>query len=181
MIIRVVPVGMLMTNCYLVMDEATKEGMIIDPGARAERILDTVKELEMNVKYICFTHGHYDHVMAAHEIKEITNCQILINDADAWLLKKEEMSKFGKYTTAKYVEVAPDGFLKDGDIIKLGQLEFEVLSTPGHSDGCICLICQDVIFSGDTLFKGTCGRCDLVTGSLEKMYQIGRASCRERV
>ena len=89
---------------------------------------------------------------------------------DLSLLKKEEVTKFGRYTTANYVEVTPDVILKDGDKIQVGELTFDVINTPGHSNGSICIVCEDVIFAGDTLFKGTCGRCDLVNGDLNKMY-----------
>ena len=170
MVINIATVGMLMTNCYIVMDETTKEAAVIDPGARSEKILAIIKDMGANVKYIIFTHAHYDHIMAAHEVQQATNAKIAIHADDAYLLKKEEVTKFGRYTTAKYVEVTPDVILNDGDIIEVGNLKFDVISTPGHSNGSICLVCEDVIFAGDTLFKGTCGRCDLVNGDLNKMY-----------
>lgn len=170
MVISVATVGMLMTNCYIVMDETTKEAVVIDPGARSEKILSIIKDMDADVKYIIFTHAHYDHIMASYDVQQATNAKIAVHADDAYLLKKEEVTKFGRYTTAKYVEVTPDIILKDGDTIKVGNLKFDVMSTPGHSNGSICLVCEDVIFSGDTLFKGTCGRCDLVNGDLSKMY-----------
>ncbi|MBR4879031.1 MAG: MBL fold metallo-hydrolase [Clostridia bacterium] len=170
MVINVLQVGMLMTNCYIAMDEATKEAIVVDPGAREDKILAAIKDMGADVKYIVFTHSHYDHIMAAHEVWKATGAKIAVHKDDAYLLKKEEVTKFGKFTTAKYVEVTPDVLLEDGDKIQVGNLTFDVLNTPGHSNGSICLVCEDVIFAGDTLFKGTCGRCDLVNGDLNKMY-----------
>lgn len=170
MVINVVTVGMLMTNCYIAMDEETKDAIVIDPGARAEKIIAAINDMGANVKYIVFTHAHYDHIMAAHEVLEATGAKVAIHKDDAYLLKKEEVTKFGRYTTANYVEVTPDVILEDGDKIQVGELTFDVINTPGHSNGSICIVCEDVIFAGDTLFKGTCGRCDLVNGDLNKMY-----------
>lgn len=170
MIIKVVPVGMLLTNCYVVMDENTNKAMVVDPGGRANKIMGVIRELKADVKYITFTHGHFDHIMAAHEVQKETGAKVLIHEADAKLLPKDVVTKFGKYTTASYQEVTPDILLKDGDKIELGSLCFDVLNTPGHSNGSICLVCEDVLLSGDTLFKGTCGRCDLVDGDIDKMY-----------
>lgn len=169
MIVKKIPVGMLLTNCYLVCDEQTKEAIVIDPGSKPEKILEQIAELGCTVKYIVFTHGHYDHIVAAHYIQEPTGALIAMHQGDSSWLAADVVASRGRYTTAGYVEVKPDILLDDGDVLKVGNLEFKVLSTPGHSSGCICLVCEDYIFTGDTLFKGQCGRCDLTGGDFQSM------------
>ncbi len=169
--IRSIPVGMLLTNCYILKDDKTDIAAVIDPGGKAEKILAEIDEMRADVKYIIFTHGHYDHILAAHAIQQATGAEILIHELDSEYLKKDFVTTFGKYTTASYIEVTPDRLLKDGDKIELGSLTLDVINTPGHTNGSICLLCEDVMFSGDTLFKGTCGRCDLTGGDINKMYQ----------
>lgn len=171
MIVKVLPVGMLRTNCYIVADEYMKEAVVIDPGSKPEKILDALEELDVSVKYIVFTHGHYDHIVAAHYVQQPTGARLLMHKGDEPYLTTEAVSKHGRYTTAGYVEVHPDDFLADGDTFTVGDLEFQVLNTPGHSPGSICLLCGEYMFSGDTLFKGTCGRWDLIGGDQDTMMQ----------
>ena len=171
MIVKVLPVGMLRTNCYIVADEYMKEAVVIDPGSKPEKIMEALDELDVTVKYIVFTHGHYDHIVAAHYVQQPTEARILMHRADEPYLTKDAVSKYGRYTTAGYVEVHPDEFLEDGDTFTVGDLEFRVISTPGHTPGSICLVCGDYLFAGDTLFKGTCGRWDLVGGDEDAMMK----------
>ena len=136
--IKTVKVGMLQTNCYLLVSE--KELLVIDPGAEADRILEEIKKIAAKAKYIINTHNHFDHISANKEVKEKTGAEILVG-------------------------------LKEGDEIKIGKAFLKVLHTPGHAEESICLLGDDFIFTGDTLFKDGFGRTDLAGGSEEKMKE----------
>lgn len=157
-----------LTNCYIVADEETKEAFIIDPGAEAEKIIEMVKILKVKVKYIILTHCHGDHIGALNEIKEKLEGQILIHRAEAEGLYKEEIN-LSYYIGIDSPELEADSRLDDKDKIHLGNIEFEIIHTPGHTKGGICIYCKEhkMIFTGDTLFRGTWGRTDLPTGSFE--------------
>ena len=170
MIIKPVIVGWLRTNCYIVGDEATKTCAIIDPGQKADQILEAVAELGYEVKLILLTHGHYDHVMAVPQIVKATGAKVYIHKKDQWLLECDEVLRYG--TRAEGYSVPHiDGFLEDGQTIALGSLTFKVLHTPGHTAGCCVFLCEEAMFSGDTLFQECCGRTDLETGSLEDILR----------
>lgn len=163
MIIERLEVGHLATNCYLVGDEATRAGMVIDPGDDSPVILKRTEALGLNIKVIVLTHAHFDHIGAVKGIKSATNAELLIHVADAQALTSGHSSAalFG-YAIP---EVPPaDRMLNDGDNILLGDSSFRVLHTPGHTPGGICLEGGGVVFSGDTLFKNSIGRADLPGG-----------------
>ena len=170
MIIKPVIVGWLRTNCYIVGDEATKTCAIIDPGQKADQILAAVNELGYEVKLILLTHGHYDHVMAVPQIVKATGAKVYIHKKDQWLLECDEVLRYGTRAEG-YTVPHIDGFLEDGQTIPLGSLNFKVLHTPGHTAGCCVFLCEDAMFSGDTLFQECCGRTDLETGSLEDILR----------
>ncbi|MFC2019586.1 MBL fold metallo-hydrolase [Chloroflexota bacterium] len=163
MIIRKLVVGPLATNCYLVGAEATKAGMIIDPGGSAGEILDAVKGLELQIGLIVMTHGHIDHIGALEEVRKATGAEVAIHQDDAFYLEERPVSAvFG----LPYPDCSPpDRLLKDGDIIDIDELSFEVLHTAGHSPGGICLLGNGVLFSGDTLFNYGIGRSDFPGGN----------------
>lgn len=170
MILKKLIVGPLETNCYIVGSEASKEGMVIDPGAEAKGILENVNDLELNVKYIVLTHGHMDHVGALQEVKEATGAEIAIHTGDAEAIRGQHwsfgVSAFGlSYPTPP----RPDRLLQGGDSIDIGDLHFLVLHTPGHSPGSICLLGHGVVFSGDTLFNYGIGRTDIPGGSSRQL------------
>ena len=159
MILKKLVVGPLSSNCYIVGSEASKEGMIIDPGDEAEVILRNVKDLGLEIKSIVLTHGHIDHIGALKEVKEATGAEVAIQTDEGKSLQGQSLSTMLglSYPTP----LPPDRLLKDGDSIDIGDLHFLVLHTPGHSPGCICLLGQGVVFSGDTLFNYGIGRADL--------------------
>jgi len=159
MILKNLVVGPLAANCYIVGSEASKEGMIIDPGDEAEVILRNVKDLGLEIKSIVLTHGHIDHIGALKEVKEATGAEVAIQTDEGKSLQGQSLSTMLglSYPTP----LPPDRLLKDGDSIDIGDLHFLVLHTPGHSPGCICLLGQGVVFSGDTLFNYGIGRADL--------------------
>ena len=144
--------GRLQTNCYVVWAEDSNTCAVIDPGDEAARILRTIEGRGLQVEAILLTHGHFDHVGAVKEISKATGCKVYMNIKD--LALPEGLTAGSLYYTDNYTGT-----------VTAGGLTFTVLDTPGHSEGSVCLMCGDVIFSGDTLFAGTCGRTDLPTGS----------------
>lgn len=155
-------VGPIMTNCYILIDEESKKTAVIDPGEDADRILAALREEDSQVEYILLTHGHYDHTTAVPELHAaLPQARIYIHQADA----NGAGSKL--FPLASQVE---DLLLYDeGDTLALGGLTIQVLHTPGHSPGSVTLQVEDVLFSGDTLFAGSCGRTDLQGGSYAQM------------
>ena len=170
MLIKHVIVGWLQTNCFILGDEETRTCAIIDPGQKAEKILEAVNELGYEVKMILLTHGHYDHVMAVPQIVEKTGAKAYIHKKDEWLLACEEVLRYGTRAEG-YSVPRVDGYLEDGQILKLGSLDIRVLHTPGHTAGCCVFLCGEAMFSGDTLFQECCGRTDLETGRLEQILR----------
>ena len=167
MILKNLVVGPLAANCYIVGSESNKEGMIIDPGAEAEVILRKVKDLELDIKSIVLTHGHIDHIGALKEVKETTGAEVAIHTDEAQALQEKSVSTL---LGLSYPTPLPaDRLLKDGDSMDIGDLHFLVLHTPGHSPGCICLLGEGIIFSGDTLFNYGVGRADLPGGSYSQL------------
>ena len=158
MILRKMELGSFGTNCYIVGDEVTKEGMIIDPGEDASEILKQVSALGLTIKLIVLTHSHIDHIGALAEVKKATGAEIAIHETEApFLLKQPWRMEFMPPTPPS----PPAGrLLKEGDTITVGKLKFKVLHTPGHTIGGICLLGIGVVFSGDTLFNFSVGRAD---------------------
>lgn len=155
------------TNCYIVEDEKTKETMVIDPGGEPEKIIGMLDSLGIDkLKYIYLTHCHGDHFGGIRELKEQKGGKILIHRDDAEGLYKPEIS-LTYYIGMDDIKLEADSRVDEGDIIHLGNMQFKVIHTPGHTKGGTCLYCEKegMLFSGDTLFKGTWGRTDLPTSS----------------
>jgi len=158
MILRKMELGDFGANCYLVGDEDTKEGMIIDPGADGGSIMKQVKVLGPNIKIIVLTHSHIDHVGGLADVKKATGAVIAIHENEApFLLKQPRLMEFMPPTPPS---PPADRLLKDGDVITVGKLKFKVLHTPGHTSGGICLLGDGIVFTGDTLFNYSIGRAD---------------------
>jgi hydroxyacylglutathione hydrolase len=157
-IIETLQLGMIAANCYIVADEDTKEGMIIDPGDEPERVVRRIKELSVNVKYIVLTHGHPDHIGGVKGVKDATDGEILIHENEAGTL--EPSGRRGGFGFPMGETAPADRTLKGGESLDIGDLHFMVLHTPGHSPGGICLYGEGVVFSGDTLFNFGIGRYD---------------------
>lgn len=155
------------TNCYIVEDEESKETMVIDPGGEADKIIDMLDTLGIDkLKYIYLTHCHGDHFGAILEVKAKKGGKVLIHRDDAEGLYNPAIS-LTYYIGMDDIELEADSRVDEGDIIHLENLEFKVIHTPGHTKGGTCLYCKEegLLFSGDTLFKGTWGRTDLPTSS----------------
>ena len=152
--VNVMQVGPIGTNCYILKDETTGKAAVIDPGDEPVRILAALKEDGAEVTHILLTHGHYDHTTAVPELeKALPQAAIYIHHADA----------NGAGNTLFPLAGQVDGlnFYDEGDHIPVGSLDVQVLHTPGHSKGSVTLKVGDVLFTGDTLFCGSCGRTDL--------------------
>ncbi len=174
MIIERLPVGPIEANCYIVADEKTKEGLVIDPGDDAPVILKRILQLGLNIKYIVLTHSHFDHVSAAGAVKKATGAKLMMHQDDADTLNDSLLARLAGFVLHKVPE--PDMLLKGWEDIAIGELHFTVLHVPGHSPGCIALYGQDVIFTGDILFEGSIGRTDLPGGNYDQI--IDSINCR---
>lgn len=144
------------TNCYIVWGEDAAECVVIDPGYEPERVLAQVKRLGKTLRAILLTHGHFDHVGGVKTIAAETGCDVY--------LSIRELTMPPQLTAGKLLYTQPYG---QGDTLTLAGMTFQVLPTPGHTPGSVCLMTGDVLFSGDTLFAGSCGRTDLPGGSWE--------------
>lgn len=168
MILKMLTVGPLETNCYILGDEKSKEGVVIDPGGDFEEIEKHLNKLKLKTKYIILTHGHFDHTGALTQLKKITGAEILIHSADVFMLSQSGQAQ-PFFLESATDPCSADRTLKDGDRIQFGENVLEVLHTPGHTPGGISLVTDKMIFTGDTIFCGSVGRTDLPGGSYRKL------------
>ena len=163
MIIKTLPVGPIMANCFIVGCKETLEAAIIDPGDEADKILQSVAESNLKVTSILNTHGHFDHVSANNGIHTATHAPILIHALDAPMLEQIAASASNWGLSAEN-SPPPDRTLDDGDTITFGKITLKVIHTPGHTPGGISLFTDGHVFVGDTLFAGSIGRTDFPGG-----------------
>ena len=173
--IKTLPLGDYQTNCYLVWAEGSKSCAVIDPGYEARRVLSSAEKLGLTIDAVLLTHGHFDHVGAVEEIVEETGCRLWMSQSD-WSKTNSPMNNYlFPIANCDFCEV---WFCEDSEEITAGGLTFTVFETPGHTDGSVCFLCEDAIFSGDTLFAGSCGRTDLggdwdtILRSLERLKEM---------
>ena len=166
MLIKTIPVGQLEENCYIVTNEKTLECVVIDPGDERNTILDYLEDNSLKCRAIMITHGHYDHVGAVDAIAEETGATVYMNSRD---------DTGGRSSHLPYR--LPQGGISydDGDLIDEAGMRFEIIATPGHTPGGVTIRCERALFTGDTLFRGSCGRVDL-DGSvpLDEMLSLKR-------
>ncbi len=155
--------GELATNCYILLDEETNEAAVIDPADEAETLRGAIESAGATLRYILLTHGHRDHTLAAPELHRLfPDAAVYIHPADKGVV--------GIYRYPMEELIGPELKLyDDGDTLPLGKLSVEVLHTPGHTGGSVCLKCGSALFTGDTLFAGSMGRIDLPGAQPEKM------------
>lgn len=161
-------VGPLQTNCYLVADESGACA-VIDPGDEPEKILTYAREHGLRICAVLLTHGHFDHVGGVRAIAQATACPVWMHEKDLTL--RTAMTIAAPYYTDLYAE---------GDEVAVGSLRFLVMETPGHTPGSVCLLCENTLFTGDTLFAGSCGRTDLGGNAQDMRRSLARlAAIRE--
>lgn len=162
MIIEAIPAGIYDANCYILVEENTKECGIIDSGGDSERLISQIDKLNAKPKFILLTHGHMDHVGGVIDLVKKYNIPFYISKADEEYMEKDDFV-FGTLPKAS-------GYLKENDILKLGDEIIKVLETPGHTKGGLCfLLNNDKVFTGDTLFNGSIGRTDFIGGSMSEI------------
>jgi hydroxyacylglutathione hydrolase len=172
MIHEIIPVGPLQCNCSIIGDETTHEAMVIDPGDEIEDVLGIIRKHNLQVRQIVITHAHIDHVGGAMKLRAATGAPILLNQNDYALLKLLDEQ-------AAWVGVAPPGKVEidrrvsTGETLTAGSLSANILHTPGHTEGSICLYfpAEQKLIAGDTLFAGSIGRTDLPGGSMQKIMR----------
>ncbi len=164
MIIEQMEIGNFQVFCYILGDEGTGEGIVIDPGGSAEAIVARAAKVGVTkIKWIVNTHGHVDHVARNADLHRLTNASIAIHEADAGDLMNQSTYALSMFDAEP--SPAPERLLKDGDRIEFGNLSVEVIHTPGHTQGAVCLYTPGYVITGDTLFVGGVGRTDLPGGS----------------
>ncbi len=167
MLIKTLPVGMIEANCYIVTNEDSLACVVIDPGDESNTILDYLESNRLRCEAILLTHGHYDHVGAVQAVMEETGAPVYICPRDDARITGERHYSFPMPEGGRYFD--------DGDVLNFAGMDFQILATPGHSPGSVCIICGDAIFTGDTLFRGSCGRADLPGGDMmEELRSLKR-------
>lgn len=169
--IRTLVVGAIRANCYLIWNE--RACVLIDPGDDADRIHDAVEQTAKPLAGILLTHGHFDHVGAVKQLKIwYPDAPVLIGAPDEELLLEPERVYRGMLSRIPdRLHLRADRLLQDGETVDLEGMRFTVLATPGHTKGSVCYLSENAVFSGDTLFRGTCGRCDFYGGDAHAMRQ----------
>lgn len=160
--------GPLPTNCYLLTDEETGATAVIDPGFESEELSEAVQN-NGNIQAILLTHGHFDHISGVQKIQKLTGAKIYLYSDEILFVKDDTLNLASAFFGSEVPPFRVDVPLNDNDTIQLGNLSIRVLHTPGHTVGGCCFIVEDVIFSGDTLMKLSCGRTDCPTGSYSQI------------
>ena len=169
MLIKTIPVGHLGTNCYIVTNEAELRCVIIDPGDESNSIMDYLEDNKLRCEAVFLTHGHFDHTGAVAAVAAETGAVV-------YMAKEDD----GRYSNSVHLPyILPEGgqYYGDGDVLELAGLRFEIMATPGHTPGGVTIRCEDALFTGDTLFKGSCGRTDLEGGDMDAEIASLRRIC----
>ena len=154
--------GGLQNNCYLITDKDTNKSALVDCTEFSDRMLDFIGNADL--EYILLTHGHFDHIGGVSEISKRFNAKVVISSIDAPMLSSSKLS-LAAFCGAVHNNSSADITVEDNDVIELGNSEIYVISTPGHTSGSVCYMCDDNLFTGDTMFFCSCGRTDFPTGS----------------
>lgn len=164
--VHLLTLGAYQTNCYIFHEENAKTCCVVDPGYEPEVIEEKLQELGLTLEAILLTHGHFDHVGGVRQLAADTQCEVYLCADD--LSMPPQLTAGQLFYTKSY---------GDGSLLHLAGLDIAVLATPGHTPGSVCLLVEDVLFSGDTLFAGSCGRTDLPGGSWDDIRaSLGRLS-----
>ena len=169
---KIIMLGELAANCYIITDKATGESAVIDPGSFTARLNYLLEELSYDkIKYILLTHAHFDHIEVVNQIIKYTNgkAKVAVGREDIPLLSDSMKNLAFPFSMTTLDPIRCDIPLDDNDRIKLGESEITVITTPGHTKGSVCFLCGDSLYTGDTLFKGSAGRTDFPGGSYEQL------------
>ena len=166
MILKRLATGMFASNCYIAGDNG--EGVIIDAGADTAEITEAVNGLKLKIKYILLTHAHIDHIVSVDELRAGLGAKVMLHEKEARALSNPFYNGSGLFGLKRVFKEA-DGLLKDGDVLEAGGLKLEIIHTPGHTSGGICIKIGDNVFTGDTLFMMSIGRTDLGDGDQEQL------------
>ncbi len=170
------PVGILRTNSYLI--SYNNKGIIVDPGGINDKLDENIKKLN-GIEYIILTHGHFDHIMEVKRYQKLTGAKVVIGEDEKDFPIDNSLNLCSEFYKKGINNFHADILLKDGDVLNFNGKEIKVISTPGHTIGSVCYCTDNIMFSGDTLFRGKVGRTDLATGnrddmlnSLRKLYEL---------
>lgn len=158
-------IGYVQTNCYFVYDEDKKEAIVFDPAADGEGIFNALKKNDISVSAIMLTHGHFDHIMGANELRDKAGVKVYASELEKDLLESSELNVSNQI--GRSYTVSADVLLKDEETVEIAGIKVKMISTPGHTKGSCCYLIdgENILLAGDTLFAGSCGRTDLPTGS----------------
>ena len=162
--------GMLPTNCFIVTDEETGISAVIDPGFISDELFDRIKELK-KVDAILLTHGHFDHIWGANELRRLSGAPIYAYEEEKKVCENAAMNVSDQ--AGRPETVIPDHYVKDGELLEFAGMRFRLIATPGHTAGSCCYYMEEekILFSGDTLFEGSVGRTDFPTGSMSSLVR----------
>jgi len=171
MLIDRVVVGLLQTNSYIIFDKYSGKGVVIDAGGGPWEIIHRIEEKEIKVEGIYVTHCHFDHILAVRELKEALGCKFYIHRADEEVLKRSVEDAELYLGLSSFDPPKPDGYIDDGDEIRIGRNILKVLHTPGHTPGSVSYVFDGGVFTGDTLFAGSIGRTDMFGGDIKLLVK----------
>ncbi|MBQ2932829.1 MAG: MBL fold metallo-hydrolase [Clostridia bacterium] len=160
--------GSFVTNCYLVADKDTKNAILFDAPADADKILDYLKKNDLTLKKVFLTHSHFDHILALQEVIDATKAELFLHKDEEKYLKNPELNLVAEHCDKLNT---PESYqlLSDGDELPLDSINIKVIHTPGHTQGSTCYFVNDILISGDTLFAGSIGRTDFPLGSFDNI------------
>lgn len=162
-------VGHTETNCYIVYDKEKGEASVIDPGAEAETIIRFLSSYSLKLRNIFLTHGHFDHILGVQQLKSTTGARVVIHEADARCLENSHLALYSSIMREPFRVSKADILLKGGEKTRVGSVDAEFIHTPGHTKGSVCIMMDNILFTGDTLFAGDAGRTDLTGGDAEDL------------
>lgn len=166
--IKTLCLGELETNCYIAWDD-TRVALVIDPADEAEKILSFIQQERLTVAAVVLTHAHFDHLLAAEKVCDATSAPLYVGKHDESSLADPTRNLSGVFQICSPVYLRADKTLGEGEVLTIGETSFAVMETPGHTPGCICLLGDGVLFSGDTLFRDSIGRVDFPGGDVSSM------------
>ena len=168
--IKQIDVGYMGSNCYLLTTQE-KNALVVDPGGDMSNLMAEIDQEGLTLCYILLTHAHYDHIGGVNALVEKYHPQVVLGKEDEDMALDAHLNLSARGKLVKGFTITPTKLVQEGDVITLDEVSLKVLETPGHTKGGVCYLCEDVLFSGDTLFRGDIGRCDLYGGNLDTMMK----------